>query len=136
MDAHNETSNAGHRWVLLIETQKCLWTSPDAPEVHIAFAEELASYSCEQDALQAIDRYLSAIGALVKWSDVRPIEECARCGADIDTTKQHKVLTMAIEVMAVDAPVTLEAEYPARFCNSCSPDEAAAKITELPNERA
>lgn len=110
------------RWVLMEEIQACIWESAEViPAVDIEGSIELDHYCNAQDALHAVDRYLTVAGASAQWSDVRPIETCACCGADFDTTKWHKVLTLTVEEGAFDDPKVLDAAYPARFCTKCVP---------------
>ncbi len=119
----------GRRWVLLEETQACIWGSADAmPAVDIEGSVELEHYRTPQDALRAVEDYLTVAGATAQWSDVRPIETCACCDADFDTTKWHKVLTLTVEEGPLDDPEVLDEAYPARFCNSC----VSVNISRLP----
>lgn len=128
------TPTLGHRWVLCIEQQKYIFDNPALPEVDIAYAVQLDSYSTKQHALEAVDRYLVAAGAVATWSDVRPTEECACCGCDIDTTETHQCLSLTIETGPEESPEVLElGGYPARFCSSCVP---SGKIPELTGRAA
>jgi hypothetical protein len=118
----NAKLGTGKRWVLLDETQKCIWGAPnEMPEVDIQLAVWLGNYCCEQHALEACDNYLSLAGATAKWSDVRPIESCAICDKDFSTTSWHKVLTLSVERGDELDPVIIDGTYPARFCNQCVP---------------
>jgi hypothetical protein len=112
----------GVRWVLLDEIQKCIWESPTCiPEVDIESATFLHYYCCEQHAMKGVDEYLSQVGAKAQWSDVRPIETCACCDEDFDTTTWHRVLTLSIEKGLDTDPVIIDATYVARFCTKCVP---------------
>jgi len=119
--------NTTHVWSITIEHQKCLWDNPEVPEVDIAFGNELDCYPCEQDAIEAVDRYLLTLGAVATWSDIRPIEQCSCCGGDVDTTTWHKCLTLTDEIRLLDDDgeiieiQPIDGSYPARFCNSCVP---------------
>jgi len=107
------------RWTIAIETQKCIWGSPTSlPEVDIQFADGLGIYCSEQHANEKIAEYLLLAGAKATWADVRPIELCACCGTDFDTTDWHKVLTL-IEENADFKPRSVK--YAARFCQACVP---------------
>lgn len=119
--ANIETPTSGHRWVLCIEHQQCIFDNQALPEIDIAYAVQLDSYPSEQLAIEAVKRYLTAAGAVATWADVRPIEECSCCGADMDTTKRHQALSLTIETGPEDSPEILEGRYPARFCNRCAP---------------
>ena len=110
------------RWVLLVETQMCIWESVNSmPEVDISQAHVIEYYQSRQDALQGIQTYLTMATATAQWSDVRPTETCACCGSDIDTSKWHEVLALTVEEGPIDNPVLLDAQYPARFCTGCVP---------------
>lgn len=112
----------GTRWVLTNETQVCIWDSrTDTSEVDIQDAESFAYYCCEAHALEGIKDHLLQISAEAKWSDVRPIESCACCNADFDTTRPHKVLVLSRDVVDGDDVQLFDINYPARFCNKCVP---------------
>lgn len=128
-----ECTTDDRRWLLVIEIQKCCWASPEEmPEVDIQYAEVIASYSCEQDAYTALNKYLNQVSATAQWSDVRPVETCACCGADLDTTKWHKVLVLSVEEGNPYNPDFVDVKYPARFCNGCVPLTASKAFTRLP----
>lgn len=110
------------RWVLSVETQACMWTSPDAfPIVDISDAQVLAYHCSEAHAMESVQNYLRDAGARVSWADVRPVETCACCGEDFDASKWHKTLSLTVEAGRFDDPDVLDASYPARFCNRCVP---------------
>jgi hypothetical protein len=115
------------RWVLSDATQVCIWASPSAiPEVDFLGAEQIQSYyCCAEHALDGVRQHLDLLGATAQWSDVRTNEVCSCCGVDLDTTKWHKVLSLIVEEGPLYDPVTLEAEYAARFCNKCAPVNAS-----------
>jgi len=67
-------------------------------------------------------KLLSTIGAKATYADVRPIEECAICGADFDTSRgHHHTLTVSEESGTEECPQVLNVWYVARFCQSCCP---------------
>lgn len=112
----------GQRYVLLDETQMCIWSAPDAvPEVDIREALVLDYYCCEQHAMEACKAYLAQVGAEATWSDVRPFEDCGICKEYFDTTSWHKVLTLSEERGIEDDPQIIDRKYVARFCQSCVP---------------
>lgn len=112
----------GTRWSLVNETQVCIWESPnDMPEVDIQDAVDIASYCGEEHALNGLKDYLLQINAVAQWSDVRPIETCACCEEDFDTTQPHKVLVLSRDVIDGDDIQQFDVKYAARFCNQCTP---------------
>jgi hypothetical protein len=112
----------GELWGLRIETQRCIWKSPEAlPEVGISGAYTFMAYCCEAHALKGVQEYLFQVGANALWSDVRPIETCACCGQDFDATAYHKVLVLAHEVIDKNEFDLIDIRYPARFCIDCVP---------------
>lgn len=114
--------STGIIWALANETQMCIWASPTAlPEVDIQIATTFAYYCCEQHAKAAIEEYLLQIGATEKWSDVRPIETCACCNQDFDTTTWHEVLALSKERGPAANSEPMDYWYVARFCNKCVP---------------
>lgn len=111
------------RFVLLIEKQRIKWQGAESiPEVDIAHAHVLDSYSTEDIAIGALKNYLCSLGAKLTWADVRPIEECAICGKDFDTSDWHKAVVLSSEAGTEECPVILGGEYPARFCTNCGED--------------
>lgn len=119
-DCAKELSAREKRWLIVHEVQTCHWEN-GLPDVEIHHAQVLATYCTEEHALAALDTYLVQVGAAAKWSDVRPIEECARCECDIDTKRAHSVITVSVERGAETDPEILECTYPARFCDACVP---------------
>lgn len=115
----------GTRFVLWDEIQRCLWSSAESmPEVDIAMGSELDQYADQDSAMAAALKLLSTIGATATYADVRPIEECAKCGADFDTSRgHHHVLVVSEESGPETAPEELNVWYVARFCPSCCPPE-------------
>jgi hypothetical protein len=91
------------------------------PEVNIAIAYQINSYENNKCALDALNAYLLQINAKATWADVRPIEECAICGEDFNTTESHQTLALSVETGTDEAPELIEIEYPARFCRDCVP---------------
>ncbi len=121
-EALMESQGVGPLWVLVAETQSCLWTAPDEiPEIKIQDAAQLGSYCCEEHALEAVNDYLLQVGATATWSDVRPIESCASCGLDFDTKQPHKVLVLSFEEVEGGSVQQLDVSYAARFCRGCVP---------------
>lgn len=117
--------STGTIWVLANETQMCIWASPtEMPEVDIENAVSFAYYCSEQHAKEAIAEYLLQIGATEQWSSVRPIETCASCEQDFDTTTWHQVLVLSEENGPITNPEPIDYWYVARFCNKCVPVEA------------
>jgi hypothetical protein len=119
------------RFSLCMETQFIEWPADGGMPIvdFLGCSDELNTYDSEDKALDAIDKYLAQVGATVEWSDVRPIETCACCKCDIDTSKSHKVLSLCTEVGPDEDITLLNVDYPARFCNVCVPikfDEVAA----------
>ncbi len=113
----------GIHWTIGNEIQRCIWESPESmPEVDIQSGESFAYYCCEQHAMEATEEYLLQVGATAQWSDVRPIETCACCGRDFDTTKWHKVLVLYQERGSILInPEMIHIDYVARFCADCVP---------------
>jgi len=92
------------------------------PEVDIQFGDGIGTYCSEEHAMVAVNEYLLLVGADAQWSDVRPIETCACCHKDFDTTTSwHKVLTL-IEESGEPPDLSIgTVEYVARFCQKCVP---------------
>lgn len=115
-----ETQNV--RFVILQESQKCLWVAAnELPEVDVADSLVLGYYCGKDHALAAVRRYLIQVGAAATFSDVRPIEACACCSGDIAANQLHMVITLSTERGSEDEPELLDIDYPARFCNTCVP---------------
>lgn len=113
----------GVRWSVCIETGKCVWESPGSmPIAYIQNAYCLGQFCNELHAMETVNDYLMQVGADALWSDVRPIETCACCKNDFDTTVSHKVLALHIERGPLHAIEMLEVEYVARFCPKCVPE--------------
>jgi len=109
-------------WVLLSDSQSCIWESPTAiPEIETHESVFLQYFCSEQHILVAVEEYLRLAGATATWADVRPIEICAICGVDFDTTKPHQVLTVLHEEGDEFDPELIRASYAARFCRECAP---------------
>jgi hypothetical protein len=112
----------GVRWLVLEETQRCIWESPTCvPEVDIDGSFVLNICCSGQHAMRKVDEYLSRAGAKALWSDVRPIETCTCCEEDFDTTTWHRVLTLSVEMGTLAEPKILDGWYVARFCQQCVP---------------
>lgn len=105
-------------------------TQPDGVPVvdYVGCVQELDAYATMEAACIAVDNYLTQLGAVATWSDVGPIERCACCSCDIDTSKPHKVLDLSECVGRHDDDTidVIDGWYPARFCNSCAPVGVAA----------
>lgn len=115
----NETAD---RQTLCLEDSTIIWRAAGAePEVDIAAADVLDYYCCEADALAAIDSLLASVNARPTWSDVRPIEQCAACGADFATSTRHLAIALLVESGPEEDPKTASARYPAHFCKACTP---------------
>lgn len=126
LNAEDENLN-GRRWELSDETQVCIWSSPTAtPEIDfLGVVQVLDYFCCEEHALRGVNKYLTLAGATAQWSDVRPVETCACCGTDFDTTRWHKVLALSVEEGPLYDPDYIDVTYPARFCNKCVPVKAS-----------
>ena len=112
----------GVRWSVSIETQKCIWESPDSmPVVDFQEAYCFGLFCSENHAMETVNDYLMQVGADALWSNVRPIETCACCKNDFETIVWHKVLALQIERGPLHALEPLEVEYVARFCQKCVP---------------
>lgn len=116
-----ELNKSSSRWVLALNIQKSIWTSNQLPEIAIQYETVLGYYCNQQNIYKAVEDYLLHAGAKTQWSDVRPIEICACCEEDLDTTSWHQVLSVTEEQGAEDAPTVVDGEYPARFCTNCVP---------------
>lgn len=109
-----------NRFELLNEVQACLWRSPaDVPEVEVRYAEIIESFLSYEDALLAAKKLLATVHAQPTFADVRPIEECAKCGADFDTRNSHHTLVISEESGDQTNPQIVQVWYVARFCCGC-----------------
>ena len=108
------------RTVFLDEIQVCHWND-NLPEVEIQSAQVLGDFCCKSCASSALDRYLSKIGAIATWADVRPIETCAICAKHFSTERPHRTLTLSEETGPETGSEMLYRGYPARFCPDCTP---------------
>lgn len=112
----------GTRYVLLEETQMCLWRAPDVmPEVNIGEAVVLGYYCCEQHAMEAVSSYLTLAGGEATWSNILPIDNCGICKESFNTNIWHKVLTLSKEHGHDNKPEIINNKYVARFCQKCNP---------------
>lgn len=110
------------RWVLVDETQKCIWTGAnETPEVNIQEGIHVGYYCCEQHANEACNTYLTFADAKATWSDVRPIEDCGICETSFNTNSWHRALTLSQELGYEDNPEIIDIKYVARFCPTCVP---------------
>ena len=117
-----ESLSDGTRWVLAHETQTCIWESPASlPEVATRDASSVASFCCEEHAIEGVEHYLLQAGARAQWSDVRTIDTCARCGADFETARAHRVLVLSTCAIEGEDVQQYDVQYVARFCNNCLP---------------
>ena len=71
--------------------------------------------------MQGVAHYLRQISTKAEWSAVRPINTCAYCEKDFDTTQWHKVLAVSMETGEFDSPQLLNVDCVARFCSNCVP---------------
>ena len=126
MQALNDTP---HRWVLQSETQTFIFDTFATPEVSVSDCFVLDMYETEAAALDAVHSYLATCGAVAAWADIGPVEACACCQADLQTTTSHATLTQ--ERGPEDAPEVIDVWYPARFCNTCS-SVASGEAAEVP----
>jgi hypothetical protein len=111
------------RLALTDAAQRIVWgDAGDAAEVDIREATEFAYFCCSGHARAEVRNMLALIGAEPKWSDAQPIEACAACGADIDTSDWHRVLGITDERGPLHTPdAKTLVQCPARFCSSCNP---------------
>ena len=111
-------------WSVSHEPQRCTWTSPnERPEIDIApHATELFSAEWEHEAREFLSRLFASVGARTTNADVRPIEQCARCRRDFETSERHTCIALLYELRSDEGePLeVVKAEYPARFCPACS----------------
>ena len=110
------------RFVIFHEPQKCIGVSPDAtPEIDITVSTEIERFSSKDAAENYLLNYLAQRGAKPTWADVRPIEECARCGRDFETRDRHLAITLSHERGGESFQDCEELEfwYVARFCPEC-----------------
>ena len=125
-EALTEKWGDGTRWSLVNEIQVCICKSPaEVSEVDVQDAVQIASYCCEEHALEALSDYLQQINAVAQWSDIGPIETCACCQADLDTTRPHRVIVLSRDVIDGDDVQEFDVQYPARLCNKCEPCQAS-----------
>jgi hypothetical protein len=110
-------------WLFCVNTERTIWPAQagsEIPELEVSSSRVLGEYCSYPCARDAAEKYLSTAGAKATWSDVRPIEECAVCGADVDTSKDHTALSLEEAEGLIDAPEpTGNVRYPARFCSQC-----------------
>lgn len=119
----------GTFWMLTNETQKIDQVGESCiPAIDIEEAESFAYYCSEEHALCAVNDYLLLAGATPQWSGVDPIETCACCGANIDTSQFHRVLVLSVESGTWDDMVQEDCSYPARFCNTCVPVKSMQSV--------
>jgi hypothetical protein len=122
-------------WFSLGVATQFIELQPDGMPVvdFVGVVQELDEYATMDDACVAIDSYLAQLGAKATWSDVGPVEKCACCDSDIDTSKPHKVLdlTECVGPFEDDTVQPIDGWYPARFCNSCAPVGVAAVASGL-----
>jgi len=112
----------GTRWVLTHETQTCIWESDTSlPEVAIGEATSFAHFCCEEHAIEGVEQYLLQAGARAQWSDVRPVDTCARCGQDFETARAHQVLVLSTCAIEGEDVQQYDVQHIARFCNNCVP---------------
>lgn len=112
-------------WAVLHETQRCAWIAPpvNTGAVNIDEAMALGEHDGKAEAIAQINGILERLKARATWADVRPIEECAKCGQDFKTSEWHSAIALMHEQQESDGvPVgdPLSSEYAARFCPSCS----------------
>jgi hypothetical protein len=118
------------RYVLLDEVQRCIWNSPsEVSEIAISIAYAIDDYATGMEAIAAAEKLVIAMGGSTTYADVRPIEECAICGADFDTTRLHHTITVSHEEGPTDSPTILAVSYVARICARCS-DPNGQVLTE------
>jgi hypothetical protein len=84
----------------------------------------ISEHDTKESAGERLMALLGKVGGRATWAGVRPIEECAKCGADFNTSERHSCLAFLQEKHTGDQE-TLEIEllscdYPARFCPVCS----------------
>jgi len=122
---HCQTSLADSRTRLALTdaTQRIVWNDAgEVPQIAIREATEFAYFCCSGHARAEVRSMLALIGAEPKWADARPVEACAACGADIDTSHWHRVLGITDERGPLHSPDTKTlVQCPARFCSSCNP---------------
>lgn len=117
------------RFVLLDEKQATIWRTPsDIPEIDITLASVLATFATYREALQAAEKLLIGKSATPTWADVRPIEECAHCGADFDTRQRHHALALTEESGDETNPKVLQGWYVARLCPACGAFEECGHV--------
>lgn len=108
------------RFLLLDEVQTCLWESSNAmPEVDIAIASVLDTFTTYNEATGAAMSLLDRIGAKPTFADVRPLEQCARCSSDFNTNAPHHTLVVSEEAGEETSPEIINVWYVARVCQDC-----------------
>ena len=138
MNFNSTSDETSLRWVLQTETQTCIFDTGVTPEVSITDCFELDTYDTEVAALDAVHSYLATCGAVVMWADIGPVETCACCQSDLETTTSHATLTLSQERGPEDTSNVIDVWYPARFCNACNPVASgeAAKVPLYPGVAA
>lgn len=126
-------------WVVEHETQRCAWIAPpvNAGAIDISEATVLGEHDGEAAAIAQITQLLERIKARATWADVRPWEQCAKCGEDFKTSEWHSVIALMHERQddnSVPVGDPLSAKYAARFCPSCS-SAAKAEAERIFRER-
>jgi hypothetical protein len=115
-------TSAKNRCVVCMETQRVIWEGRHSiPEVHISDAVQVQSLSSVSALEGFLCQYLKELDTTFNWSDVRPTEECARCGDDLDTSIPHRVISVTVEQGPEMDPTVLDGWYAARFCPRCEP---------------
>jgi hypothetical protein len=118
--------NHATHFIISVEDQCVVWPADGGmPEIDIGMETVLAYFATKTEALQALHDYLAAVGARALWSDLRPIETCACCGADFNTGQRHMVVSLSEEEINEHDPEMpgrpVDWAYPARFCTTCVP---------------
>lgn len=122
MSDHNVLKGGAARWVLCDEIQQVIWANPNAvPEIVVSIADFIAEFDSKSAAIVAAIERVSSAGAVPTFADVRPIEECSKCGCDFHTREFHHVLAVSEEIGPIDNPTLLQCFYVARVCTECEP---------------
>lgn len=115
-------TSAKNRCAVCMETQKVIWQKGRIPEVDISNAVLIKTFSSVSALETFLSEYAKDLDTRWVWSDVRPTEECARCGCDIDTSVPHRVISVTVEQGPETGPIDmLDGWYAARFCPQCEP---------------
>jgi len=113
---------AEERFCFCTESQKVIWKEADAiPEIDITESTVVEEFKSKDLAESFIRKWLEDRSARATWADVRPIEECGKCGKDFETKRRHLAIALTREIGdPATADCELDCWYVARFCPECA----------------